>query len=93
MSTQGQPLPSLADAITAVETAETNTAGAVAQTTTDQNAAAALQTKLTAAQGVVAQDLTAQQSVQSAEVEALQTLDLVIQARIVALTPPLPASS
>jgi len=88
MSTPALPLPSLADAITAAEAGEANLANATNQTATDQGLADAIQVKLTAAQGVITQDQAAQQSANTADIQALTTLDQVIQARIAALTPP-----
>ena len=86
MSTQTNPLPGLADAITAVEQADTSYQAAQNQTALDQNAAVAAQQKADAAAKVVTDDQTLQTSAVAAEIAALHTLDTVIQVRIAALT-------
>jgi len=97
MSPQLTTLPGLADAITAVEQAETSYQGALAQTGNDQAAATAIQAKLNTANATVASDQEAQAAAATAEVAVLQTLDAVIQARIASLipapAPPPPAGS
>ena len=64
----------LTDAITAVETASTAYNGAVAQTANDQQAAAAIQAKLDAANATVATDMTAQTSAAASFNSALDNL-------------------
>ena len=87
MSTQPTPLPSLSDAITAVEQADNAYLNAVAQTGNDQATAAAIQSKLDAQNATVASDQQVQATAAASEVAVLQTLDAVVQARIAALTP------
>jgi len=91
MSTQPTTLPSLNDAITAVEQADTNYQCAVSQTANDTAATAAIQVKLAAANATVAADQQAQATAAAAEVAVLQTLDAVIQGMIANLSPVPPA--
>lgn len=61
MGTQSSiPTPTLADAITAAETAQSSYQGAQVQTANDQSAAQAIQAKLDAATAQVANDQQAQ---------------------------------
>ena len=84
--------PTLADAITAVEQANTSYQNALTQTSNDQAAADAAQAKADAAKAVVVQDQTNQKTTAATYVGALQTLVSVAQAQITALTPPAPTT-
>ena len=90
MGTQTTVVPTLADAITAVEQANTSYQGAVVQTSNDQAAADAAQAKADAAKAVVTNDQGGQQSAAGVLVGALQSLVAVANAQIASLTPPAP---
>jgi len=80
--------PTLADAITAVEQANTTFQNTATQTANDQAAADAAQQKADAAKAVVATDQSNQQSAATNYVGALQTLITAAQAQITVLAPP-----
>jgi hypothetical protein len=67
-------MPPLADAITAVETAQSGYNAAAAQTATDQDAAAASQAKADAAKATVSTDQVAQATAATAFNSALDSL-------------------
>jgi hypothetical protein len=90
MGTQTTAGPALADAITAVEQANTNYQGAVVQTSNDQAVADAAQAKADAAKAVVTNDQAGQQSAAGVLVGALQSLIGVATAQIASLAPPAP---